>query len=319
MVNKLDIFIKYTISSTTYSLLDYSYIMVVYIRYIFEYLLYLDNDNTSPRYCRIPTDRYPINNVPIVEQNIKDFLWFRIYFLHDVHIHSYYKFNVLIEYKIGLSYISNGNSSSIFYPFTNNSNRTSSKYSNILTAKNSKYEENNDSINKVLINDSNKLSYNKKDVNIILKNCLSSVLVCGKCSQLMTPAEDKTKIRSNCKNLIIDYINSIIFELLLDIDIGLIDNNISNKNKRICARSDILVKPNFWFLSYTRDSTISAFGDADFGGDEETQVDQELISSCKRTYNKVYLKNIVSKDNLADGFTKYLNTNAMKKFKESIL
>ncbi len=128
------------------------------------------------------------------------------------------------------------------------------------------------SIDKSLINDKNKLNFNKWMITQRLlnngynknplymtiskknnENYLSSVLICGKCSQLMvgnnnriykgirlkyyrcsnriipnkkTPIKDKDKIGCDCKNLIIDYINLVIFELLINIDIvGLIDND----------------------------------------------------------------------------------------------
>lgn len=125
-------------------------------------------------------------------------------------------------------------------------------------------------MDKEMINDSNSLSHNKWMITQRLisngynknplymaiskpsnEGYLSSVLVCGKCSQLMvgnnnrvykgirlkyyrcsnriipnkrTPVDDKAKIGCDCKNLVIEYINPIIFELLINIDIAWIDN-----------------------------------------------------------------------------------------------
>jgi len=39
-----------------------------------------------------------------------------------------------------------------------------------------------------------------------------------------TPVDDKARIGCDCKNLVIEYINPIIFELLINIDKALIDN-----------------------------------------------------------------------------------------------
>ncbi|KAL6612518.1 hypothetical protein U3516DRAFT_549395 [Neocallimastix sp. 'constans'] len=58
------------------------------------------------------------------------------------------------------------------------------------------------------------------------ENYLSSVLVCGKCDQAMKNLKKNLLIKCDCKNLVSDYINAIIFEILINLDIAMmLENN----------------------------------------------------------------------------------------------
>lgn len=140
-------------------------------------------------------------------------------------------------------------------------------------------------MNPELINDKNRLNRNKWMITQRLinndynknplfntgtkNNYLSSVLICGKCHQLMvgnnntiingkllsyyrctnrvipnkkTDSKDKDRIGCDCKNLVINYINLVIFEILINLDSELFKNKfivkLFNRYKSVFLSND---------------------------------------------------------------------------------